>query len=120
MTKTERKQQNAQKQRLKKLTACQWIARLARIEDFYVRLRTAKIVWWDYICDDNLGTRCGAALFVSFFPTGGQVADFTEDDELCDALHVIGYPEHECIRRSKTPSMPDWAAIQRARRAVAV
>ena len=117
MTTTERKR------RLKKLTACQWIARLALIKDFYVRLRTAKIVWWDYICSDNLGTRCGSKLFTAFFPTGGQVADFTEDEELFDALQVIGYPLHECARRSRTPQMFWREADQKrkaAQRAVAV
>jgi len=117
MTKTERKQLDAHKRRLKKLTACQWIARLALIKDSYVRHRVSKIVWWDYIANDNLGTRCGAKLFVSLFPTGGIVSHFTEEKELYDALHVVGYPEHECKKRSKTPRVPNRAAIQRERRA---
>ena len=96
------KQVSASKRKLRKLSACEWLDRLA-ILDKYTAARVAKILWWDYLAVDDSRRKvpCGYHMFIRLYRIGGCVSHFTEPPELEAALIQIGYHPVVAARRAK-------------------
>ena len=85
---------------LRNRTPEEWRENIERIRCHNIRLKVASIVWWDFFGERNTTERWPH--LDNYLSQYGRER-YTREETVMRALMLVGYPEHQAIKRCITP-----------------